>query len=203
MIELRDFTIKGKRGFQLRIEEMKIRNGQFIQIFGNNRCGKTLLLRTLCGDYQGWEGKIYYNGIDVKPGGYKSFFIPSECVLLPERTVKENLFLPFKSIAKQKRSELLDLIKSCGLSHSLPHKAETLSRSEGKTLELVRAVVQSPHYLMIDDFDISFDSHSLNQISPVFEYAAKKGTTIIVTAKAKISYILTSYILNGGVLQKL
>jgi ABC-type lipopolysaccharide export system ATPase subunit len=85
----------------------------------------------------------------------------------------------------------------------MEHPVYLLSRSERKSLELVRSVVQLPHYLLIDDYDTCFDLQSLNKLSTVFEYAAKAGTTVLVTAKEQISSITNRYMISGGVIEKI
>ncbi|MCF7920731.1 MAG: ATP-binding cassette domain-containing protein [Candidatus Cloacimonetes bacterium] len=203
MIEFKDFTILGNRGFRLKVTDLKIINGQFIQISGNNNTGKSLLMRTIAGEYKAYEGEILYNGIAVKPGSYKALLISSDQALLPDVTVSRNLFLPFHKITKRKKEIIMNLLDNTGLSSSINHPIHTLSRSEKKSLQLIRAVVQLPHYLLIDDYDTYFDNSSLNNLSAVFEYAAKAGTTLVITTKQQISNLTHNYIISSGVLHKL
>jgi len=203
MIEIRDLIIQGNRDFQLQVPELKISSGQFIQVVGNNNSGKSLLLKVLSFEYREFKGEIEYNGFPAKSGSYKALLISSETALLPEASVNRNIFLPFQRVTKRKKETIMGLLKNTGLLSSINDPVYTLSRSEKKSLELVRAVVQLPHYLLLDDYDTYFDNHSLNKLSAVFEFAAKSGTTIMVTSNQQIENLSNNYIINGGVLEKL
>ena len=193
----------GNRNSQLHVPELKISSGQFIQVVGNNNSGKSLLLRAISFCYMNCKGEIVYNGFPAKQGSYRALLISSETALLPEASVNRNIFLPFQRITKRKKDTIMGLLKNTGLISSINDPVYTLSRSEKKSLELVRAIVQLPHYLLLDDYDTYFDNHSLNKLSAVFEYAAKSGTTIMVTSKQQIGSLLNNYMINGGVLEKL
>ncbi len=198
MIELRDFEIAGLKGFKLRIKELKINGGQFIQIYGNNNSGKSILLKTLAGLYDNYNGELLYNGIKEKPGRYSIILINEFKAILPQQSVSWNLNLPWRKQSDRKEEKLAEFLAKTGLKKNLDQKAGILSRSETKSLELIRAIIQQPHFLLFDDFDTCFDNTSLNSLTDAFDYAAKAGTAIVITGKKKFEGITNSYIINAG-----
>lgn len=203
MIEIRDFSINGKCDFKLHIPELIISSGQFIQVFGSNNSGKSLLLKTIAGQYKDFEGKFLYNGIETKPASLCSILLSSQPAILKKKSVEKNLKLPFTRLTKRKKQIMLELMKNSQLIDRLKDPVYQLSRSQQKSMELIRAVVQLPHYLLIDDYDTFFDNNTLNLLSSAFEFAASAGTTIITTSLKQITSVLVCYKIQNGVLEKL
>ncbi len=198
MIELRDFEISGTQGFKLRVNELKISGGQFIQIYGNNNSGKSILLKTLAGLYDNYTGELFYNGIKEKPGRYSIILINEFKAIFPEQSVRWNLNLPWRKLTDRKEEKLAEFLIKTDLKKSLDQKAGTLSRSETKSLELIRAIIQQPHFLLLDDFDTCFDNTSLNNLTDAFDYAAKAGTAVVITTRKKFEGITNSYTISAG-----
>lgn len=197
MIELKNFEIQGERGFHLRVGELSINGGQFIQITGNNNSGKSLFLQTIAGLYRQYSGELLYNGIAQKPGEYNVLLLDSFQAFLPGKNLKHNLYLPLGKLSKRKSNQLQALLEKTGLD-DLKAKIETLSRSEKKALELIRAIIQQPQFILFDDFDTYFDNTSLDNLTGAFDYAAKSGTAIIITTRRKFAGIKNNYIISAG-----
>ncbi|MDP8221122.1 MAG: ATP-binding cassette domain-containing protein [Candidatus Stygibacter frigidus] len=203
MIELKNFVISGAGDFHLKADELQIKSGLFIQISGNNNSGKSLVLKCLAGFYHNFKGELLYNGVLEKPGNYSVILINDFAALMPEKSMKYNLYLPFNKTTKRKKIILDEMLTNTGLKKYQHQKVKTLSRSEIKTLELIRAVIQQPHFIFIDDFDTYFDNSSLENLTKVFDYAAKAGTAIMITTRTKFEGITSSYAINSGEIHKL
>ncbi|MCF7911120.1 MAG: ATP-binding cassette domain-containing protein [Candidatus Cloacimonetes bacterium] len=198
MIELKEFVITGAQEFRLKADNLQIKSGLFIQINGSNNSGKSLLLKTLAGLYSDFEGELYYNGVKEKPGNYSVILINNFAAVLPKKSVKYNLNLPLGKTTARKTRILLELLKDSGLDKCLDYKLNTLSDSQIKILELIRAIIQQPHFLLIDDFDTYFDNVSLDNLTKAFDHAAKAGTAIVITTRKKFEGITNSYTLKSG-----
>lgn len=203
MIELKNFKIRGRKDFELNIAELRISSGQFIQIFGSNNSGKSLLLETLAGGYSHFEGEFLYNGTVTDPRLLNTILLRNQPAFLKRKTVEKNLILPFSRYTSRRKKIVNNLLKKTELIDLLKEPVYTLSRSQQKSFELVRAVVQLPHYLLIDDYDTFFDNSTLNELSSVFEYAASAGTTVLVTSRKQVSSVLIGYKIEEGKLEKL
>jgi ABC-type multidrug transport system ATPase subunit len=202
MIELKDFEIIGSRDFRLRVGSFTISGGQFIQVSGKNQTGKSLLLKTIAGKHRNYTGKLLYNGLEEKPGKYSVILIDEYPAYLADESVRRNLYLPLKKISERKKKQLEEMLKASDLEKVLEDKMFTLSRSEVKGLELVRAIIQQPHFILFDDFDTYFDNISLENLTAAFDYAAKTGTAIIITAKSRYAGIKNNYLISAGELYK-
>jgi ABC-type multidrug transport system ATPase subunit len=203
MIELRGFEIAGSHNFRLRVQELKLNSGQFIQIYGNNNSGKSILLKTLAGYYPNYSGDLFYNGIPEKPGNYSVILINDYLAGFTRQSVRYNLYLPLGRISGRKKEKLQELLNQAGLNELLDKKYGSLSRSEGKSIELIRAIIQQPHFLLFDDFETYFDNTSLNNLTGAFDYAAKAGTALVITGRKKFEGVTNSYIINAGDVVKL
>lgn len=198
MIELKNFEIKGKNSFILRIEELSVSGGQCIQICGNNNSGKSLLLKTLAGIHQDFSGSLLYNGLPEKAGNYRVLLIDDFNAVITPKSVKYNLYLPLKKISKRKQVHLDKMLETTQLQKKLDYNIAELSRSEIKSLELVRAIIQQPHFVLFDDLDTYFDKATLENLQYTLEYANKTGTSIISTTKSMMPDIETTYMIRGG-----
>lgn len=117
--------------------------------------------------------------------------------ILHTESVWKNLVLPLTKITPRIRQKLTELGEIANLNDKISRKSETLSYSEQKYLELIRAVIQLPKLILIDDLDNFFDELHQNKAMEILEYAKNSGTCVIVTSKKKMEGFDENYRLYG------
>ncbi len=135
---------------------LEIPRGAFVSLVGPSGCGKSTVLRLIAGLEMPTQGHIHLEDLEKNHFG----FIFQEPQLLPWRTVRENIALPFelqKSINTATNQKLdthhlvEDVLKKVKLQDSgelFPHQ---LSGGMKMRASLARALVQKPHLLLMDE----------------------------------------------------
>ncbi len=188
MLEIKYFGIVLENKKLLITNKIEIGNGRLMLLFGNNECGKSLFLRSIHGDFTNYEGEILIK--EKTPLFYKkrkrTLLIENESQVLPSETVWKNIILPLPKITKRTKQKVLDLFKVVELENIRDRKVKNISYSQKKFLEIIRAVIQLPYLILIDDIDNYFDSKNMIKALKILEYAINNGSTVIATSKNRI-----------------
>ncbi|MBN2460347.1 MAG: ATP-binding cassette domain-containing protein [Candidatus Cloacimonetes bacterium] len=188
MLRIEKFNLNIKKELLLSIDELMLESGRKINIIANNNNGKSIFLKTIHGDFKKYDGNISIT--EKSPAIFKkrkkSILLETVPHLLPEETVWNNLILPFRNLTLRQKQKITDLCRTAELNEKIDHKVRYVSYSEQKFLELIRAVVQLPYLLLLDDFDIYFDRMNAQKAGIICDYAVNNGTTIIAATKKKI-----------------
>ena len=137
------------KGISFDVEE-----GEFITIVGPSGCGKTTLLKIIGGLIPKTAGKIYLDGSEIAGPNPKIGLIFQSPVLLPWRTIYENIMLPV-DVRKAPRKEhdrwareLLELVGLTGFENYYPSE---LSGGMQQRAALCRAMINNPSILLMDE----------------------------------------------------
>lgn len=189
MLNIEHFALTFAKSRSMVIDKIEIANGQKILFFGDNKIGKSLFLQAIHGRHSKYAGTIQYKG---KSSYFKkkeaSILLEITSHVIPEETLWNNITIPFDKISKRQKIKIFELLKIVELSPKIGLKQNQLSFSETKTLELIRAVMQLPHLILIDDLDMYFDDKNYLKVMDILQYAIGNGTTVIATAKRKLEY---------------
>jgi NitT/TauT family transport system ATP-binding protein len=133
---------------------LDVADGEFVTIVGPSGCGKTTLLRILGGLLSASSGTVELLGRRVTGPSRSVGMVFQDPVLLPWRTVLENVMLPVVVLrldrrAHQRRAlDLLGLVGLAGFEDRYPHE---LSGGMRQRVSLARALVHDPALLLMDE----------------------------------------------------
>lgn len=142
-----------------------VKRGEFLTILGASGCGKTTLLRIICGLEEADSGSILLDGRDVtatEPNLREVNTVFQSYALFPHKNVFENIAYPLR-IANAKRSkrerysgaeisrrvnEALALVRMTGYEKRFPSE---LSGGQKQRVAIARAVCAEPRVLLLDE----------------------------------------------------
>ncbi len=133
---------------------VEIGAGEFITIVGQSGCGKTTLLKILAGLLQRSAGSVTLRGQPVDEPSRDIGIVFQDPVLLPWRTVFDNVMLPVEVLGLDRRSsakrgrDLLGLVGLRGFEEKYPHE---LSGGMRQRVAIARALVHDPSLLLMDE----------------------------------------------------
>jgi len=138
----------------LRSVSLTVDESEFVSIIGPSGCGKSSLLRLVLGLEKVTGGDIIVAGHHIDgPSKYAGCVFQAP-VLLPWRTIWDNVMLPLdilklnKAAASERTSKLLDMAGLTGFEKRYPYE---LSGGMQQRAAIVRALVHDPNILMMDE----------------------------------------------------
>ena len=133
---------------------LDIADGEFITIVGQSGCGKTTFLRILAGLLSRSSGSVHLRGRPVDSPSRDIGIVFQDPVLLPWRTVFDNVMLPVqvlgldRAASRRRAMGLLELVGLQGFDDKYPHE---LSGGMRQRVALARALVHDPSLLLMDE----------------------------------------------------
>src|SRR5262249_9747594 len=131
-----------------------IADGEFVTIVGPSGCGKTTLLRVLGGLLSCSSGAVELLGRRIDGPSRNVGMVFQDPVLLPWRTVLENIMLPVIVLRLDRaayRQRALDLLALVGLTAFEDKYPQELSGGMRQRVSLARALVHDPALLLMDE----------------------------------------------------
>jgi len=200
MLKITDYKLFSSQHLVLVIDEFSVEQGTFVHIQGGNSAGKTLLLKTLCGQYKNYKGKLLYR--KKKLSDNNVLLINNSLPVVENMSFLDNIQIPLGKINLIQRNRLIEMATILGIVDLMNIKMVYSSRSEKLLMYLIRASMISPNILMIDDIDTYFDDNQYDKVYQFFQYCLKSGMMVITTGKTAIDNI-PNYLINKGEMNKI
>lgn len=165
--------------------------GKIYAIRGRSGTGKTTLLSLISGLERCSEGKIIFNGKDLKDINldyYRSHEIGivfQSYNLLPFMTVSENIILSMDASGlkiSNKKEKALELMKSVGLKESYANrKVLRISGGEQQRVAIARSLSYNPKMIVADEPTGNLDKQTEKEILDIFiKLAHEDGKCVII-----------------------
>lgn len=159
-----------------------VTTGDFISVVGPSGCGKTTLLWIIAGLQAATNGNLFLDGQVLDGPNPHIGMMFQEANLLPWKTVRKNVELPFeirKQSAPQERiSMLLDRVGLSDFSESMPRE---LSGGMQQRAAIVRALAPDPDILLMDEPFGALDAFTRDEMNMLIEEIwIETGKTIVL-----------------------
>lgn len=187
-----------------------IRKGEVVGLLGPNGAGKTTTFYMVVGMLEPDKGKILLNGEEItelpmyKRSRKGIGYLPQEASVFRKLTVEENLLVILETLeltAEERMARMRSLLGELGLEHVATHKAYTLSGGERRRLEISRALITSPHYLLLDEPFTGIDPIAIGEIQKIVSDLKDKGIGVLITdhnVRETLRITDRAYILHNG-----
>ncbi len=127
---------------------------EFVSIVGPSGCGKSTLLRCIGGLIPPTAGEIRIGGDVVTEPDPRIGYVFQKAVLLPWRTVEDNVLLPFEINGKPTDADRVaahEVLEMVGLADYRGHRPGELSGGMQQRVSVARALVTNPSILLMDE----------------------------------------------------
>jgi NitT/TauT family transport system ATP-binding protein len=168
----------------LRDIDFGLQQGSFVSIVGPSGCGKSTLLRILAGllDYD--EGTVSLDGQAIKGTRRDVGFVFQSSILLPWRTILENVMLPAEVLgldmkaSRERAMQLLHMVRLDGFEDKLPRQ---LSGGMQQRASIARALLHDPKILLMDEPFGALDALTRERMNLELQRIwAESGKTVIL-----------------------
>lgn len=189
---------------------MEIKEGEIVGLLGPNGAGKTTTFSMIAGFVTPTAGKLEINGKDItkmpphKRARAGLVYLPQESSIFRKLTVEDNIRAIAQTL-KISRSQEDDVVKKrleeLGLLSLAKQKAHTLSGGERRRLEITRALVLEPDFLLLDEPFSGVDPKSVSEVNKIITNLKCNGMGILITdhnVRETLRVVDRAYLLYDG-----
>jgi lipopolysaccharide export system ATP-binding protein len=187
-----------------------VKGGEVVGLLGPNGAGKTTTFHMMVGLVQPDEGKVLLNGEDITLAPIYQrarsgiSYLPQESSVFRRLAVEDNLLAILQTLdlsREEQRNRSAALLKMLGIDHLATHKAFTLSGGERRRVEIARALVLSPFFLLLDEPFTGIDPIAVSEIQKIIRRLITSGIGILITdhnVRETLGICDRAYIVNEG-----
>jgi lipopolysaccharide export system ATP-binding protein len=191
---------------------LEIASGEVIGLLGPNGAGKTTTFSMVVGLTAPDSGRVLLDGADVtddamyvrarKGIGY----LPQEPSIFRGLTVEQNITAILETLslnAAERRARLRELLAELGLTPLAKAKAYTLSGGERRRVEITRALVISPSFILLDEPFAGIDPIAVTDIQKIIFHLKARGIGVLITdhnVRETLRITDRAYIVHDGVI---
>jgi len=193
---------------------VEIASGEVIGLLGANGAGKTTTFSMVVGLTAPDSGRVLLDGRDVtddpmyirarKGIGY----LPQEASIFRGLSVEQNIMAILETLdldGAARRARLRELLAELGLTPLAKSPAYTLSGGERRRVEITRALVISPKFMLLDEPFAGIDPIAINDIQKIIFHLKSQGIGVLVTdhnVRETLRITDRAYIVHDGVIFK-
>ncbi len=189
---------------------LKVTQGEIAGLLGPNGAGKTTTFYMLLGIIQPTAGKVFMDGVDIGrwPLHQRALvglsYLPQESSVFRKLTVRDNLKLILEHTGlskKEQEAKLLSLMDEFGISYLEKSKAMHLSGGERRRLEIARALIREPKFVLLDEPFAGIDPLAVDDIKQLILALRNRGIGIIISdhnVRETLSICDNAYIVFEG-----
>ena len=189
---------------------MTLNRNEIVGLLGPNGAGKTTTFYMIIGLARPDHGSITLDGKNItKDPMYVRArkginYLPQESSIFRKLTVEQNLLAIMEGInipSYDIKDRLKKSLSELNLSHLAKQKASSLSGGERRRLEITRALITEPRFILLDEPFVGIDPLVINDIKIIIRQLKEKGIGIIITdhnVRETLDVCDSAYIISQG-----
>jgi lipopolysaccharide export system ATP-binding protein len=169
---------------------IEINQGEIVGLLGPNGAGKTTTFNVITGLIKPDEGSVFLDDIDItdmpmyQRARHGLGYLTQESSVFRKLTVAENIMaiLEMMPLSQQQREDRLkNLLQELSISHLADKKAHSISGGERRRVEVTRALVTNPAFLLLDEPFTGIDPIARADIQQVVVKLKERGIGVLLT----------------------
>jgi len=168
---------------------LELKAGEVVGLLGPNGAGKTTTFYMIVGLYEPEEGNVYFNGENI-----------TECPMY----LRENILAILQTLdvsEDEMEERLKNLLGELGISSLAKTKACVLSGGERRRVEITRALVTSPDFLLFDEPFTGIDPIAVSDIQNIIDQLRQRGIGVLISdhnVRETLGVCDRAYIISQG-----
>jgi lipopolysaccharide export system ATP-binding protein len=190
--------------------DVEVRQGEIVGLLGPNGAGKTTTFYMIVGLISPDGGQVFLDDQELtKLPMYRRArlgigYLAQEPSIFRRLTVEENILaiLETMKLSRSERKQRLDeLLDELGLRHLRASKAYSLSGGERRRLEITRALVTQPKFMLLDEPFAGVDPIAVHDIQQIVADLRHRGIGVIISdhnVEQTLDIVDRAYIMYDG-----
>jgi lipopolysaccharide export system ATP-binding protein len=189
---------------------VRLRQGEIVGMLGPNGAGKTTTFYMIVGLIQPVTGRILLDGEDItqmpmyRRARQGIGYLSQEPSIFRKLTVEENILAILEMLpltGAERRQRLEQLLDELSIKHLRHNKAYSLSGGERRRLEITRALVTSPKFMMLDEPFAGVDPIAVHDIQTIVAGLRHRGIGVLISdhnVEQTLDIVDRAYIMFDG-----
>jgi lipopolysaccharide export system ATP-binding protein len=189
---------------------LRLRQGEIVGLLGPNGAGKTTTFYMIVGLIQPLAGRIILDGEDItdmpmfQRARQGIGYLSQEPSIFRKLSVEDNILAILETLPltpAQRRDRLETLLDELGIKRLRKNKAYSLSGGERRRLEITRALVTDPKFMMLDEPFAGVDPIAVHDIQTIVAGLRHRGIGVLISdhnVEQTLDIVDRAYIMFDG-----
>ena len=190
--------------------EVRVESAQVVGLLGPNGAGKTTTFNMMAGGIRPSEGRVWLGDRDItdlpmyRRARLGITYLPQEASIFRKLSVADNVNAILETVEpdrKERRKRLRELLDELGLADKAGRRGDTLSGGERRRVEITRALVLNPKFMLLDEPFSGVDPIAVIDIQNIIAQLKARGIGVIITdhnIRETLAICDRAYIIKDG-----
>lgn len=191
---------------------MEVRSGEVVGLLGPNGAGKTTSFYIICGLLLPSSGKVFFDnrvitGLSLHKRSQLGIgYLPQESSVFKDLSVEENLMIAAEVCLEneeERMKRIEELLEEFNIEPIRNRKGVNLSGGERRRVEIARALVKKPKFILLDEPFAGVDPIAVLDIQNIIKKLLKFNIGVLITdhnVRETLSVCNRAYVINKGML---
>jgi len=189
---------------------LEVSSGEVVGLLGPNGAGKTTTFYMICGLVEASGGKVFFDnenlsGMPLHQRALKGIgYLPQEASIFKDLSVEDNLMVAAQVTIKDKKAQedrILELLDMFNIEPIRYRKGISLSGGERRRVEIARALVSKPKFLLLDEPFAGVDPIAVKDIQKVIHQLISYDIGVLITdhnVRETLDVCDRAYVIKSG-----
>jgi len=189
---------------------LEVSSGEVVGLLGPNGAGKTTTFYMICGLVEASGGEVFFDGDNISdmPLHERAIkgigYLPQEASIFKDLSVEDNLMVAAQVGIKDKKKQeerILELLDMFNIEPIRYRKGISLSGGERRRVEIARALVNKPKFLLLDEPFAGVDPIAVMDIQKVIHQLVSYDIGVLITdhnVRETLDVCDRAYVIKAG-----
>jgi lipopolysaccharide export system ATP-binding protein len=194
---------------------LDVHPGEVVGLLGPNGAGKTTTFNMIAGSVRPTQGRVYLGDKEItelpmyRRARLGLTYLPQEPSVFRKLSVADNVNAILETVEPnraRRRERLAELLAELGLTDRASTRGDALSGGERRRVEITRALVLDPRFMLLDEPFAGVDPIAVIDIQKIIEQLKNRGIGVVITdhnVRETLSIVDRAYIIKDGEILRL